>query len=329
MPSVINEQHKNLLALYGISLKKEYKCGAVMSLKDSGIDTKINSTLYSKLLSAIESHVTHEVRLPKVTFGLELEFVGSKDPLDLSAFNTAMYRLLKEKYFYSGAYTHNDGTAWILGRDGSIKTECSNISNPFGYELSSPKLDLLNSDDLNTLSTVITYIKTMLRGEVNSSCGTHIHIGFKHKDIFRGSICDVLSAYSAMEKTVFDTIVPTSRRRNRYCKQTQPWPREKYQKLSSRFCDFTYDGECKRLHFEFRQLEGTLDLQTILYWAQLQTIILYDLIDHVDSNVEYVKSLMKKNIFEILFHYEFDSSLISFFIGRVIDFKSRTIQNAE
>ena len=101
-------------------------------------------------------------------------------------------------------------------------------------------------------------------------------------------------------------------------------PRNKYQKLSTRFCDFTYDGECRDLHFEFRQLEGTLDLKTILYWAELQTYVLYDLLDNIDD-ISYVKSLMKKNIFEILFHYNFNSSLINFFINRVIEFKSRTL----
>lgn len=70
-------------------------------------------------------------------------------------------------------------------------------------------------------------------------------------------------------------------------------PRNKYQKLSTRFCDFTYDGECSNLHFEFRQLEGTLDLKTILYWAELQTYVLYDLLDNIDD-MSYVKSLMKR-----------------------------------
>ena len=103
-----------------------------------------------------------------------------------------------------------------------------------------------------------------------------------------------------MEKTVFDPIVPISRRRNKYCHPTKPWPRNKYQKLSSRFCEFSYDGKCNKLHFEFRQLEGTLDLQTILYWAELQTYILYDILNHIDST-QYVKNIMKMNIKIYLF----------------------------
>jgi Putative amidoligase enzyme. len=325
MPSVVNEHNRNILALYGISLKKEQKAAAIMRLKDAEADTRINHGLYEKLLYAIESNATNYVmKLPNVTFGIELEFVGSKATKELANFNIEMYKLLHEKYFYSGAYTHNDGNSWILGRDSSIKYEDSDLPDPFGYELSSPKLDLFNEEDVNTVATVISYIKDYLHGYVNKSCGTHIHIGFKHDKIFRGSICDLLTAYSYMEKTVFDPIVPTSRRRNRFCRHTEPWPRNKYQKLSSRFCEFNYDGECRNLHFEFRQLEGTLDLNTIMYWAELQTCILYDLIDHIDD-MTYVKSLMRKNIFDILFHYNFSSSLISFFINRVVGFKSRTI----
>ena len=324
MPSLISEHNRDLLALYGISLKKELKSNAVVQLKDSTNDSRMSKALYEKLISAIDYNIPHSIKLPKVTFGIEFEFVGSANAKDIAKFDIEMFRLLKEKYFHSGVYTHNDGTSWILGKDGSINVNDSSIKEPFGYELSSPKLELFNEKDMQLIKQIIEFAKQYLHAEVNKSCGTHIHIGFKHSNIFRGSLCDLLTAYSFMEKTVFDPIVPTSRRRNRYCRATQPWPRNKYQKLSSRFCDFTYDGECKNLHFEFRQLEGTLDFQTIMYWAELQTYVLYDLLDHIDST-SYIKDLMKKNIFDILLRYNFDSSLINFFIKRVIEFKSRSL----
>lgn len=326
MPT-INEEHAKSLALFGITLKNETKASTVMQLKDRVSDSRMSRVLYEKLISAIDSRTAHDVTLPDVTFGIEFEFVGSKLNKDLQKFNFEMFMLLHDKYFNSMSYTHNDGTSWILGRDSSIKTDRSKLVCPYGYELSSPKLNLFDKDDIKTVATVIEYCKKYLHAEVNESCGTHIHIGFKHDNIFRGSICDLLTAYSFMEKTVFDPVVPTSRRRNRYCNATRPWPRNKYQKLSSRFCEFSYDGECRNLHFEFRQLEGTLDLQTILYWAELQTYVLYDLIDHIDD-MPYIQSVMTKNIFEILFYYNFGSSLINFFLDRVIEFKSRSIQSA-
>ena len=331
MPSVVNEHNKNLLSEYDIDLKKELKSASVVRFNGRDTDSRISMSLYEKLIHAADNKENFEVKLPNITFGVEFEFVGSSDPKDVSAFNYEMAKLFKEKYFYTGTYTHNDGASWILGKDSSIKTDWSKLKHPFGFELSSPRLRYANKDDMAVLHTVVDLIKTLLHGEVNKSCGTHIHIGFSKKDfkseLYRGSICDLLSTYSAMEKTVFDTIVPIHRRRNRFCRQTQPWPRNKYQKLSSRFCDFNYDGECKTLHFEFRQLEGTLDINTIMYWADLQAIILFDVLYHIGhDDFSYVKKLMKKNIFEILFHYKLNKSLVNFFLGRAIDFKSRTIQ---
>jgi hypothetical protein len=329
MTSSINIHNRDMLAMYGIILKKELKSSAVLQLKQSQDDIRISKPVYEKLINAIEnSNKSYCIQMPKVTFGVEFEFVGSNKPEDVSKFNIEMCKIFKEKYFYSGAYTHNDGESWILGRDGSIRVHDSNIIWPFGYELSTPKLNLLDEKDVSTLTTVINLCKEYLQAEVNKSCGTHIHIGFKYDKIFRGNLCDLLKAYSYMEKTVFDPIVPTSRRRNRYCRQTQPWPRNKYQKLSTRFCEFNYDGECRNLHFEFRQLEGTLDVDTIVYWAELQLCILYDLISHIDD-IDYIQSLMKKNIFEILFHYNFSQSLISFFINRLIQFRSKTFVQAD
>lgn len=327
--SVINESHKNLLALHCITLKNETKNHVVIQLKDSTNDTKISNNLYNKLLSAIENHISHkdvpDYELPEISFGVELEFVGSSNQYDISKFQAKMSRLLGENFFASFTYTHNDGKSWILGVDNSIERYDPLLRDPNGYELSSPKLKLNNPKDIETLKTVIYYCKEFLHASVNSSCGTHIHIGFKHDKTFRGNICEVLSAYGTMEKLIFDPIVPTSRRRNKYCKQTRPFVRNKYQKLSSRYCDFTYDGECKDIRFEFRQLEGTLDLQTIMYWAELQTNILYDLLDH-SADYAYTSWLMNRNIFEILLYYfDKNSSLVNFFISRVIDFKSRTL----
>lgn len=320
----VNADNLNTLALYGISLKKELKAASILQLNGYNDDIRMSRQLYDKLLFAIKNSISNSIKLPQTTFGIELEFVGSCYSKDINAFNNAMSKLLPDKYFCALSYTHNNGNSWILGRDGSIKLNSTNIKIPYGYELSSPKLNLFDDSDMNTVATVIEYCRTFLHAETNQSCGTHIHIGFKHDGLFRGSICNILSAYSFMEKTVFDPIVPTSRRRNRYCKPTKPWPDSKYQKLSSRFCEFSWDGKCKALHFEFRQLEGTLDINTIVYWANLQAYILYDLLDHIDNN-SYIQTIMKKNIFELLFRYEFDSKLISFFIRRVIEFRSRTL----
>lgn len=325
MPN-INQENASSLLKYDITVCKELKSAIIVRLKDRLNDSRMSRSLYDKLITAIHNYdnIHSNILLPKITFGVELEFVGSKNHNDVKAFNAAMRKLLRSKYFYSGLYTHNDGHSWILGRDGSIKTDKSLLDDPYGFELSSPKLRLFNDKDVELLTNVLNLIKDKLHAEVNESCGTHVHIGFDKPNTFRGSIVDLLSVYSYMESKVFDPIVPKNRRRNRYCKKTQPWLRNKYQKLSSRFCEFNYDGLCKKLHFEFRQLEGTLDLNTILYWVILQSHILYDLLDHIyDDN--YRANLALMNIFDVLFYYNFNNDLINFFINRVINFKSRTI----
>ena len=50
MPSVVNEHNRDILALYGISLKKEHKAASIMRLKDAEADTRINRGLYEKLI---------------------------------------------------------------------------------------------------------------------------------------------------------------------------------------------------------------------------------------------------------------------------------------
>lgn len=70
-----------------------------------------------------------------------------------------------------------------------------------------------------------------------------------------------------------------------------------------------------------------------MYCAKLQTYIVYDLLDSThdllcdgeDKSYIYRSKLMQMNIFDILSHYNFDSSMISFFIDRAIKFKSRSI----
>lgn len=324
----VSQENASLLALYGITLKKELKSSVTLQLKDHDEDSKMSKSLYEKLIEAINSKQPHDVSLPLIYFGVELEFVGSMLPMDVQHFCLAMHKLVGEKFFNSYNYTHNSGNAWILGRDGSIKASESELLVPVGYELSTPKLELFNKEHLELLRNVIDLCKTHLHAEVNKSCGTHVHFGFRHDKVYRGGVRRLLTSYSVMESKVFDPMVPTSRRRNKYCKTIKPYTNNKYQKISTRYCEFNCDGKCRLLHFEFRQLEGTLDINTIMYWTELNAYLLYDLIDNIKDN-DYLDRMSKMNLFDILFHYNFNSSLISFFIDRVINFKSKTIQAEE
>ena len=335
--------NKALLALYGIELKKEHSSHVILRLKNKDTDSRMSRKLYDKLISAIRESTVHVIKLPRITFGIEFEFIGEDQDDKFIGLAKALEPLgVWNNFLYSYHCYHNDGREWVLGRDGSIKWNTldlipprtkSIIINPVGYELSTPKLVLYNDDHVTLLHNIVDTVKEHLKGTVNHTCGTHVHIGFPMNEIYKDNMRCMLAYYSNMEKKVFDPIVPISRRNNLYCRKTTTDLENKYQKLNLRYSQFNTSQKCDNLRFESRQLEGTLDIYEVVYWAKLQTYIVYDLLDSThdllcdgeDRSYIYRSKLMQMNIFDILFHYNFDSSMISFFIDRVIKFKSRSI----
>ena len=320
--------NSELLSQFGIALKKELKQHAILRLSGFDNDVRISRHLYDALIAAITNRSVRTVNLPKVMFGVELEFVGDVSAKNVANFNKAMCHIFKEDYFSAGQYAHNDGSWWVLGKDSSIHWPSTQISNPYGFELSSPKMKFGDIRDSAQIIDAIELVNTHLRGETNSTCGTHVHIGFNCNGITRDVLQKILLAYSRLESKVFDPVVPTSRRRNKYCKRTTQYIGSKYQKLSARYCVFDlFTRDCRSIRFESRQLEGTLDYKTIMYWTTLQVYVLYDLFETITSNPEsdYISKLESKSIFDVLFSYDFTNDFISFFINRVIKFKSRTV----
>ena len=314
---MINEDNAKLLALYGIELKNETSSHSIIRLKNNDYDSKISSPLYKKLLYSIRECNLSSTRIYDVVFGVELEFIGDDNTDALREFNQAMVDLLKTNYIFHGSYTHNDGSFWILGKDSSIK--CDRLNHEFGYELSSPKLNLSSESDIALLKTVIDYVKTYLHGRVNDSCGTHVHISMPYPcDNSHSDVCSLLKTYSCIEEIVFDPLVPSNRRRNTYCKPTSPGICEKYQKLSARYSRFDrLTRLCHELRFESRQLEGTLDLHTILNWTALQSYVIRDMIDNSNDKAYVENALFPLDAISILFRYDFSSDLISFFLDRI------------
>lgn len=323
MPSILTEEYINNLSRYGIVVEHETKASIDLNLSDYN-SVRMSRTLFEILLRSVNNSANIEFNIPSFTFGVEFEFVGTAIPSKVVEFDKSMRDRFGMRYYNASHYYHNDGYGWILGTDSSIQYISSAKNSITGYELSSPKLNY-NSKDLEDLAYVINLVKTVLGGEVNSSCGTHIHIGYSINNLYRSQIETLLAVYSNMESVVFDPIVPLSRRRNKYCKKTTTFISNKYQKLSARYCRFTFSRECKSLHLECRQLEGTLEYDVILAWVKLQAYIIYDIISNVDD-FEYVSAIMHSNIFDILVRYPFDTKTIALFISRVVLFKSKTIQ---
>lgn len=321
------EKHKKLLEIYDIQLIKECKSFAIVKLKGHDDCTRIRANMYSKLISAVENANRVKPLIDGVKFGVELEFIGTSAYKESSNFDIEMLRLTKGDYFRHLKYAHNDGQQWILGTDGSIKWKDTELQSPIGIEISSRLLDYTD-DSFTELSSVIDLAKTNLSAFVNDTCGTHIHLGLTLNDsiVYIEQLLDVLSVYTRIENKVFDPIVPSSRRRNKYCKPTRSIVDGKYFKTSARYCRFNPLGKCTKFHLEFRQLEGTLDAFTIKSWLALHVYILCDILSHVlNHDYNYIDQIKEKNIFDLLFYYNFSNELINFFIHRAVAFKSRSL----
>lgn len=177
--------NKALLALYGIELKKECSGHAILRLKNKDTDSRMSRKLYDKLISAIRENTVHDIKLPKITIGIEFEFIGEDKEDNYADFTIELRRLgVWDDLTYSYRYYHNTGYEWVLGRDGSLKWNAldliptltsGEILNPVGYELSTPKLELYNDDQVDLLREILSAVKTHLKGRVNNTCGTHVH----------------------------------------------------------------------------------------------------------------------------------------------------------
>ncbi len=217
--------------------------------------------------------------LEKLTFGIEFEFTGLKNAR--KQFITSMRTIVGEDRFTDDGECFL-GINWNLDSDSSIKKK----SMEFGYELQSPILHIGNQKDYEELCAVLELIRTTLHGNVNASCGTHIHIGGLLPDFYRqyrnssaalyiketmetyfedNEILKEFSlCYGRFEKMVFDRFVSLDRRanNNEYCHSCINWEEERYRKINLE-CFYS----TKTL--ENRQHHGTLDAADIWHWMEL------------------------------------------------------------
>ncbi len=210
-------------------------------------------------------------KLEDLTFGIEFEFSGLADSSAKQRFVDDMKLLLGERFESDASAS---GELWTLGHDSSIR----NKSGYYGYELQSPILHHMDSD-YQTVCEVLNLVKKHLNGEVNASCGTHIHFGNfvdccrgyriinkddslrkEYIEKFKGlSLC-----YGALERAVFDRLVDRSRRRdnNEYCESCRVWKDERHRKINLE----CYDDNGS---LENRHHGGTLDAEDIWHWMEV------------------------------------------------------------
>ncbi len=273
VPIILDENCESILTALGIDIVKKCPKRSSITFKNTGHNYRINNEEVIKLAESVKRDVKfsvkHKLANKNVSFGVELEFIGKKN--HTAAFENAMIKAVGADRFQNvGSYNKNSGKMWILGKDCSVKPKGAQCGcGMSGFELTSPILNLNSKKDLSELATVCDIIKTFFNGEVNSSCGTHVHMSFPVEKASDDLIVHFARSYRKSEASLFDKLVPPGRRENkaRYAKTVSVrylWNR--YRKLN--FGNVKKDSD--NLHLEFRQLDGTLDYDKIISWVRLQ-----------------------------------------------------------
>jgi hypothetical protein len=271
----LDESCDAILSALGIDIVKKCPKRTNVMFKSTGNSYRMNNEEILKLAEAVKHDVNftvkHKLLNKKVLFGVELEFIGKKDRI--YKFIDEMNKIVgSDKFVNAGSYNKNDGRFWILGTDCSVKPRGNQCGCGMkGYELTSPILNLSSKKDLKELETVCEAIKSVFGGEVNTTCGTHVHMSFPVEKATDELIMHFARSYRKSESSLFDKLVPPGRRENkaRYAKTVSIrylWDR--YRKLN--FNKVKKDSD--NMHLEFRQLNGTLEYNNIISWVKLQKL---------------------------------------------------------
>ena len=212
-----------------------------------------------------------DLKPESLTYGFEFEFIGTSRLSARKRFQEYMERHCIP-YVFTGKYGVNETNAWTLGADSSVggeKTGKLSDNGLFGYEMVSP---ILHTTDFNQIEIILSGIQNILDGQVNETCGTHVHfgnlVGLTHKDPLRNgntvsSFMDsVVWLYSKLQPFLFNNLVKKDRGWNPFCGRyiDGMYEKNKYLALTSRGIHGTLEV---RLH------HGTLYAHEIIQWAEV------------------------------------------------------------
>lgn len=255
--SVLNELGLNVI-------RCNNRCARIV-FKHSGKEYRISTDELIKLSNSLDKKhdFSHERNFTRI--GVEIEFFGNINKRH--AFCEAMKKLVGENQLtVTDRYNHNDGQMWILGRDGSLRRSPNVCRSMQGFELTSPILMLNDEQDIEMLEKVIELIKTKFEGEVNKTCGLHVHLSVPYMHPSYDLRKYLAHAYKVNESICFDKVVERRRVHSRWATSCDPEnTSSRYHKLN--LCHMNAADE--QLHLEFRQLEGTLDFGKIYAWIKL------------------------------------------------------------
>lgn len=212
-----------------------------------------------------------DLKPESLTYGFEFEFIGTSKLSARKKFKAYMEDQ-GIPYVFTGKYGDNQSDSWTLGSDSSVggdKTGKLSDGGLFGYELVSP---VLRTKDFNQIEVVLSGIRNILAGQVDSTCGTHVHIGnlggLTHKNpssngnTVSSFMDSVVWLYSKLQPFLFNNLVKKDRGWNPFCGRyiDGMYEKNKYLALTSRGIHGTLEV---RLH------HGTLDAHEIIQWAEL------------------------------------------------------------
>ena len=216
---------------------------------------------------------TNALRLTpdNLTYGFEFEFIGNAKLSARKRFQEYMERHCIP-YVFNGKYGDNQTSAWTLGADSSVggeKTGKLSDNGLFGYEMVSP---VLRTNDFNQIEIVLSGIRDILCGQVDETCGTHVHFGnlggltYKNPSSNGNTVSTFMDSvvwlYSKLQPFLFNHFVKRERSCNPFCGRYVDgmYEKNKYLALTSRGIHGTLEV---RLH------HGTLDAHEIIQWAEL------------------------------------------------------------
>lgn len=200
-------------------------------------------------------------------FGVEIEFVADAHQLSQLLIKARAAGLAIEQE----GYNHNTRNHWKIVSDASC-----------GWELVSPILKGRQGlEDLEKACQALNAVGV----QVNKSCGLHVHHDTNGMNV--NQLKNIFIIYAKLEKT-FDSLVPASRRDNRYCRSliasdyTNRTVEQYIERISSlknvsqmesflsdRYRKVNFQSYLKYGTVEFRQHAGTTDFTKMYNWILL------------------------------------------------------------
>jgi hypothetical protein len=209
------------------------------------------------------------------TYGVEIEFYAPVSSFQIAEALNAAGVTTGSEY-----YNHTTRSYWKVVTDASLNQAPYGMS---GLELVSPPLK--GKAGLKMVRKALEVLNT-LGCEVNKTCGLHVHHDARDLDL--PSWKRALSMYVRFE-TVIDSVHPTSRRDNTYCRRMVRWGgvestvaeinsarlRQTLTNLwGTRYTKVNTQAFLRHGTLEYRQHAGTLNADKVCNWIVLTQLML-------------------------------------------------------